>query len=1769
MTQALAATGTFDSIDAGSRQLYVGLQRIASARHIEGSDTTSYQSCSSRVAPGLRGLFQARKLGAFLVGISVGRASKSRQRLSLTVGAAVGLMAFGVLATPLTAAAAPIACSAPALITAISAANSQVGGGTVTLAAGCVYTLTALNSSTDGGTGLPVITGNVTVAGSGATITRSTAVGTPSFRIFDVATAGKLTLNSLTLKNGLANDGKSGGGAIDSHGTLAISASTFSGNSSPSATGTSGGAINSSGQLTITTSLFTGNLAQEGAGVFNQKTATISQTSFLNNTATIYGGGAILNAFGTTTVSASTFVGNTGPGGGAIDNDATLIIKNSTFYNNTGGSNGGGALQNFGNTTITQSTMSGNTSQYGANIHNYGTFKVTLNTSIVANGISSSNCGGPPVIDNGYNLDTGSSCGFSSAKHSINNTQPLLEALASNGGPTQTMALPVTSPAVDAIPTSVTGCLGGTDQRGVTRPQGAGCDIGAFEVIRSSGDTQPPTTPTGLRAQSVTANDVSLQWTASTDNVAVTGYTVYRNGTAVGSTGAGGVTTYADVTAAPSTAYQYTVDAFDGAGNHSPKSTPLSVSTPAPTGIQGSQGEAVSTPTKVTSTTIPLTGAVHAGDLLVGWFGQYDSAGRVLVSDNINGAWTRSSSTTFSSGAGDIALYYVQNSVASPVGVTVTIAATTATYLEGAASDYSGVAKAGALDQVVAAKGLGTAVDSGATGAVGAGELVVGGIITGGSPGTTTPGASQGQTFTMRALTVSGSAGLEDVLSSVAGTQDARATLSTATDWYAVGAVFHQFGSGDTQPPTTPTALTQTSVTSSAAAFSWTASTDNVGVAGYTVYRNGSTIGTTASTAYTDSTVAPSTTYSYTVDAFDIAGNHSAQSSLLSIATPAAPPPSAKWIQGGVIGTGSKVLSVTLTLTSAVNAGDLLVGWFGQYDSSGQVQISDNVNGAWTRSAASTKFGSSGDIALFYVQNAAAAPGGLTITISAAAATYLQGSAGDYSNMALANSLDQVAAASGTGTAADSGLTAPVGVGELLFSGFMTGTSPGGVIANGGLVIHDRNASGSLADASVFVPTAGPQHASWTLQSSADWYEVAAVFHTTAAIFPPTNMTAAAVSSTQVNLSWSAGGGTANAFTVYRNGSPMATVPGSSLSYSDATAAPATTYSYAVDAVDTGGNHSPKSSAASVTTPADTTPPTVPGNLTATPSSVTRVNLAWSASTDNVGVTGYTVYRNGTKVGVTTGTTLTYADTGLAPSTTYTYTADAFDAAGNHSALSASATTTTLADTTPPTVPANVTASPTAPTQVSVAWAASTDNVGVTGYTVYRNGTQIAVTAGTTLTYLDSGLAPSTTYTYTVDAFDAASNHSSQSAPATATTPAATGTPTAPSNPSATAASATQINVAWSASTGPAGVSGYTIYRNGTQLATVAATSLTYSDTGLAPTTSYSYAVDAFDGTGAHSPQSATVTATTLADTTPPAVPTNLTAAAAGTTQVNLGWSASTDNVGVTGYTVYRNGTQVATVGGSTLTYGDTGLTAATQYSYTVDAFDAAGNHSTQSSAAVATTHGVPTFVQSAVISTGTTVTSVTLTLGPVARGDLVVGWFGQYDSTGQVTVSDSVNGAWTRSASTTWSGGTAPGDIALYYFANSAAAPSGLTITISSTTATYLQGGASEFSGVATVNPLDQVVIATGSSTAADSGLTGAVGAGELVYGGMTATNGPGTLTAGSSQGVAFTNRAQNASGSQGAEDITTSAPGQQHAVFTFPTSTQWFAVCAVFKPA
>jgi len=188
---------------------------------------------------------------------------------------------------------------------------------------------------------------------------------------------------------------------------------------------------------------------------------------------------------------------------------------------------------------------------------------------------------------------------------------------------------------------------------------------------------------------------------------------------------------------------------------------------------------------------------------------------------------------------------------------------------------------------------------------------------------------------------------------------------------------------------------------------------------------------------------------------------------------------------------------------------------------------------------------------------------------------------------------------------------------------------------------------------------------------------------------------------------------------------------------------------------------------ASLNVSIDTTPPTVPMNLTATAVS-TQVKLSWTASTDNVAVAGYSVYRNSTIIAaVTSGTS--YSDAGLVPNTTYSYTVSAYDAAGNNSAQTSPVNATTFADTIAPSVPTGLAATPLSNTQMNLTWTTSTDNVGVTGYNVLRNGVQVATPTSTL--YSDIGLTANTTYSYTVSAHDAAGNVSVQSGTVQATTP--------------------------------------------------------------------------------------------------------------------------------------------------------------------------------------------------------------------------------------------------------------------------------------------------------------------------------------------------------------------------------------------------------------
>ncbi|WP_271750568.1 fibronectin type III domain-containing protein [Cohnella sp. JJ-181] len=442
--------------------------------------------------------------------------------------------------------------------------------------------------------------------------------------------------------------------------------------------------------------------------------------------------------------------------------------------------------------------------------------------------------------------------------------------------------------------------------------------------------------------------------------------------------------------------------------------------------------------------------------------------------------------------------------------------------------------------------------------------------------------------------------------------------------------------------------------------------------------------------------------------------------------------------------------------------------------------------------------------------------------------------------------------------------------------------------------------------------------------------------------------------------------------------------------------------------------------------PPDTTAPSAPSSLTAPSKSNVTVNLSWTASTDNVGVIGYDVYRGGSLIGSTTGAT-TFNVTGLTPSTTYTFTVKARDAAGNVSAASNTLSVTTDAgDTQAPTAPTGLSYTAKTDTSITLTWNASSDNMGVTDYNVYNGSTQIGSTTGAVSITL-TGLSPSTAYTLTVKAKDASNNISAASGAITVTTnPLAnwvncagennpcnfTGTkevrygangsyaygtytstvmcsnngfgvdpapgyyktcdvnmasgggsgdtqaPTAPGGLTSPSKTASSVSLSWTASTDNVGVTGYNVY-NGSTLAGSTTGATTFTVTGLAASTAYSFTVKAKDAAGNLSSASSALSVTTNAaagDTQAPTAPTGLTSPSKTASSVNLSWTASTDNVGVTGYDVYNGSTLAGSTTGAT-TYTVTGLSASTAYSFTVKAKDAAGNLSAASSALSVTTN--------------------------------------------------------------------------------------------------------------------------------------------------------------------------------------------------------------------
>jgi fibronectin type III domain protein len=318
---------------------------------------------------------------------------------------------------------------------------------------------------------------SVSIVGAGARVVTIFQESSPANRVFFVEPNPRskvvptVTISGLSMAFGHADEGNGYfGGDIRNEATLTLSEDDITNGTAESGSG--GGISNDGGTLTVTHSLVANNLSTDPDGG--------GDSGGIQN----FGPNPVTDTAGKLTVTDSTIAGNSAALGGGIfswcgdeegacsSNGAsnTTTITNSTIANNDGGARsgeGGGLLASEGTISVENSIVADNT------------VEDPLTEEFVP-----SNCGDSNISSLGHNLQSGADCAFVDTGD-LKNTEPgfLSSGLQDNGGNTDTLALEAGSPAVDAIPSGAPGCSA-TDQRNIARPQGTGCDIGAYELLQ-------------------------------------------------------------------------------------------------------------------------------------------------------------------------------------------------------------------------------------------------------------------------------------------------------------------------------------------------------------------------------------------------------------------------------------------------------------------------------------------------------------------------------------------------------------------------------------------------------------------------------------------------------------------------------------------------------------------------------------------------------------------------------------------------------------------------------------------------------------------------------------------------------------------------------------------------------------------------------------------------------------------------------------------------------------------------------------------------------------------------------------------------------------------------------------------------------------------------------------------------------------------------------------------------------------------------------------
>ena len=1019
-------------------------------------------------------------------------------------------------------------------------------------------------------------------------------------------------------------------------------------------------------------------------------------------------------------------------------------------------------------------------------------------------------------------------------------------------------------------------------------------------------DTEAPSAPTGLAASAITTSSFTLSWNTSTDNVGVTGYDIY-NGAVKVNTSDITATSFAVTGLAPNTAYSMTVKAKDAAGNES-TSAPLSVTT-----NDIPDTEAPSVPTGLAAS------AITTSSFTLSWNASTDNVG-VTGYDVYNGAVKVNTSnittTTFNiTGLSPNTAYSMtvrakdaagNESTRAPLSVTTNDIPDTQ-----APTIPSGLAASAITTSSFTLSWNASTDNVAVTGY----DVYNGAVMVNTSDITAT-------TFNITGLSPNTSYSMTVRAKDAAGNESVSSSLSVTTNDIP-----------DTQAPTVPTGLAASAITTSSFTLSWNASTDNVGVTGYDVYNGAVKVNTSdiTSTTFNIIGLSPNTSYSITVRAKDAAGNESVSTSL-SVTTNDIPDTEAPSVPTGLA--ASAITTSSFTLSWNASTDNVAVTGYDVYNGALKVNTSNITATTFNIT------GLSPNTAYSMTVKAKDAAGNESVSTSLSVTT---NDIPDTQTPSVPTGLAASAITTSSFTLSWNASTDNVAVtGYDVYNGAVK-------VNTSDITATTFNITG-LAPNTSYSMTVRAKDAAGNESSSAPLSVTTNDIPDTQAPSAPTGLAASVITTSSFTLSWNASTDNVGVtgYDVYNGAVKVNTSDITATTFNITGLAPNTSYSMTVRAKDAAGNES-SSAPLSVTTNdiPDTQAPSVPTGLATSAITTSSFTLSWNASTDNVAVTGYDVYNGAVKVNTSNITLTSFDLTGLAPSTSYSITVRAKDAAGNE-AISAplSVTTNDIPDTQAPSAPTGLAASAINTSSFTLSWNASTDNVAVTGYDVY-NGAVMVNTSNITLTSFDlTGLAPSTSYSITVRAKDAAGNEAI-SAPLSVTTNDIPDTqaPSVPTGLAASAITTSSFTLSWNASTDNVSVTGYDVYNGALKVNSSNITATAFNITGLAPNTSYSMTVRAKDAAGNESTSAPlSVTTNDIPDTPAPTIPSGLAASAITTSSFTLSWNASTDNVAVTGYDVYNGVLKVNTSNITSTIFNIIGLSPNTSYSMTVRAKDAAGN---------------------------------------------------------------------------------------------------------------------------------------------------------------------------------------------------------------------------------